>query len=181
MSIEEREEDERRCEEENTKTRNRKHPDMPELNRTRPTRKIKPSLKKTEHDEVKETQKTKKEKRTKGHVEEEFHSKKENSKCRGCGKYVKAGVMCDKGERWWHYSCIKIKKDEVIQKETFVCFLCQDSTTNIEIDEINKNLHRSAEGEELGKSLPEYPEEVDANKDQRPSETNKSDNGDAGY
>ena len=56
MSIEEREEDERRCKEENKKTMNRKYPDMLELNRTRPTRNIKPSLKKTEHDELKESQ-----------------------------------------------------------------------------------------------------------------------------
>ena len=46
ISMEEREEDERRRKEENKKTMNRKYPDMPEL-KTRPTRKIKPSLKKT--------------------------------------------------------------------------------------------------------------------------------------
>lgn len=46
-------------------------------------------------------------------------------KCESCKKNVRVGVLCNVCEKWFHLSCQKIKREEVVE-ETWMCKTCNN-------------------------------------------------------
>ncbi len=58
-------------------------------------------------------------------------SKTENPYCKRCNTYVQMGVLCEIGQRWWHYGCANTTEAEVKSIREFKCEEHMDNELSI--------------------------------------------------